>query len=89
MCRDKMSESKPPKKWWREGEKVKYTDEEGNVHEATDEVWTAEDGRMWHLCRFTHLRTSGEVNVWQPRKENPVSCPRCRYRFDSPYRKRI
>jgi len=72
--------------WWKENDgAVNYTDEDGKVHNAPAVVWKANDGSMWHLCRFTRIRSSGRVYHWKPRKENPVSCPRCRYRFDSPY----
>ena len=76
-----MTESKRPLTWWKEGEKRKYCDEKGRVRVAQDEYWT-ENGEMFHLC------PDGQVYTWTPRKQNPLSCPRCRYRFDSPYRKR-
>ena len=77
-----------PLRWWKENDAVLYTDEEGNSHKTEKEVWADGDGKMWHLCRFTKQRKKGKVYVWTPRKENPVSCPRCRYRFDSPYERR-
>jgi hypothetical protein len=71
-----------PSTWWKENETTKYSDKKGAIHDAPSEFWR-EGKQMYHLC------PDGQVYFWQTRKTNPKSCPRCRYRFDSPYRKRI
>jgi hypothetical protein len=72
--------------WCRENDKLFYADEEGQVHKAPSKRWK-KGGSMYHLCRLTRFRNFGKVYKWTPRKPNPVACPRCRYRFDSPYGK--
>ena len=76
-----MNESKSSLTWWTEGEKRKYSDEQGRTRDAPDEFWREGD-LMFHLC------PDGRVYKWKTRKQNPLSCPRCRYRRDSPYKKR-
>lgn len=78
-----MSEHKPMT-WWREGEKIFWANETGEISEAPSDHW--KKGKlMYHLCMYTKFREGEKVYRWETRKPNPVACPRCRYRFDNPF----
>ena len=73
-----------PMTWWREGDKLLWANEKGEISEAPSDHWKIGE-LMYHLCMFTKFRKGEKVYRWQPRKPNPVACPRCRYRFDNPF----
>jgi len=68
-----------------------WTNAEGVVREVDHEILESRSkcwengGNLFHLCRLINSRAEGKVYVWTPRKPEPKSCPRCRYRFDTPY----
>jgi len=74
-----------PLTWWRQNDKIMYTDENCKIHEASKDVWQ-EGNKMFHLCKaLTTNAIRGKVCVWYPRKPNPKVCPCCGYKFENSY----